>query len=455
MAFGKKFHSFKEFIEWIKDRWIMPGEFFGVLAKRNLHNTFVILHMIVLFGVTNFAFYAVRHFSELFDGYCLLKSIYYLLYVFPGILCLVLAYFIRRSKSEKSVLRNLPLIIMYCVMMILCVYNFHFINQTFSGVILYICIGIVSITFFNVPPSLFFLADILISVHALPFVYSEWHLSGVMDFLMISILIVFLSMFKWRITKRDLIKSELLEAHKEILTNEVDKQSQEIELQNDELQKQHERLISIQNNTIISLSNLVENRDSDTGEHVRRTSAYVNLLARKAFSNGYHKEFFNEKYVDLITRAAPMHDVGKIVVPDSVLKKPGKLTAEEFEQIKRHTVEGGRIVREIIGESDNQDYLDIAINIATSHHERWDGKGYPNGLAGEQIPVCARIMAIADVFDALVSPRCYKEPFPVDKAFEIIREEAGTHFDPVLAELFVNMQDDVVAIMSRYADKKN
>ena len=165
-----------------------------------------------------------------------------------------------------------------------------------------------------------------------------------------------------------------------------------------------------------------------------------------------YTDILTDDYISLITKAAPMHDIGKIVVPDNILKKPGKLTPEEFEQIKRHTVEGGRIVEEVIGDHDDKEYLQIAKEIATCHHERWDGKGYPEGLKEDEIPLSARIMAIADVFDALVSPRCYKEPFPIETAMDIIKKEAGSHFDPLLAELFLSMQDDAMAIMEKYKD---
>ena len=144
----------------------------------------------------------------------------------------------------------------------------------------------------------------------------------------------------------------------------------------------------------------------------------------------------------MMYRVAPLHDVGKIVVPDYILKKPGRLTPEEFEQMKRHASEGGRVVREVLNGVADEEYLSFASDVAACHHEKWNGKGYPNGLSGEDIPLPARIMAIADVYDALTSKRCYKEAMPPEKAFEIIREDAGTHFDPFLAEVFINHRND-------------
>lgn len=206
--------------------------------------------------------------------------------------------------------------------------------------------------------------------------------------------------------------------------------------------KQNKKIFNYQNNIIISLANLVENRDTDTGEHIRRTSSYVELISREALKRKIYPEVINEKFIERVVRAAPLHDVGKILVSDNILKKPGRLTPEEFEMIKIHTREGGRIIAEIIGRNDDKDFVKIAKDIATYHHERWDGKGYPNGLKQDEIPISARIMAIADVFDALISPRCYKSSFSREKALEIIKEESGTHFDPVLAEIFLDIQND-------------
>ena len=206
--------------------------------------------------------------------------------------------------------------------------------------------------------------------------------------------------------------------------------------------KQNKKMFDYQNNIIISLANLVENRDTDTGEHIRRTSAYVELISREALKHKIYPNVINEKFIKRIVHAAPLHDVGKILVSDSILKKPGRLTPEEFEMIKIHTKEGGRIIAEIIGHNDDKDFVKIAKEIATYHHERWDGGGYPKGLKEDKIPVSARIMAIADVFDALISPRCYKSSFTREKALSIIKEESGTHFDPVLAEIFIAIQQD-------------
>lgn len=218
------------------------------------------------------------------------------------------------------------------------------------------------------------------------------------------------------------------------------------------MQKKNEELIKIQDNTIISLSNLVENRDRDTGKHVQRTSAYVKMLATEAKKEGLFTDYLTEERINLLGSAAPMHDIGKIVVSDVILKKPGRLTEEEFSEMKRHASEGGRIINDVLGNSGSTEYLKIASEIATNHHEKWDGSGYPKHKKADEIPISARIMAIADVFDALVSVRCYKDPMPDEIAFGIIEKDSGIHFDPDLARVFLKNKEKVIEIKERLKD---
>ena len=227
---------------------------------------------------------------------------------------------------------------------------------------------------------------------------------------------------------------------------ELDEKQTELIEKIAEIEQSKLQVIKMQNHTIESLSNLVENRDEDTGEHVRRTRAYVELLAVQMMKNGHYADILTPRYVRFLKRAAPMHDIGKIVVPDAILKKPGRLTPAEFEQMKRHASEGGRIVHEILDGYEDPEYIQITANIAMHHHEKWDGSGYPDGLKGEQIPLCARIMAIADVFDALVSPRIYKSPMSYEEAYEIIQEGIGIHFDPIIAKEFLNIKEKTAAV---------
>ncbi len=232
-----------------------------------------------------------------------------------------------------------------------------------------------------------------------------------------------------------------------------DKLEEELETKSKELIAHTEKVIKIQDNTISGLANLIESRDGETGGHIIRTSRYVSMLANAAKDEGVCPELLTNEYIELLVRAAPLHDIGKIGVSDLILKKQGKLTIEEFDIMKTHASEGGKIVRNVMHDMENEDYINMAAQVAEGHHEKWNGSGYPNGISGEDIPLCARIMAIADVFDALVSKRCYKDAFSFDKAFKIIEESSGTHFDPTLAEIFLKIRPQIEAAAIELADE--
>lgn len=207
----------------------------------------------------------------------------------------------------------------------------------------------------------------------------------------------------------------------------------------DHLATQNERIKSMQSSVIMGVANLIESRDSSTGTHIKNTSHYVKLIAHEAKKAGLYPETITDSFVEMVISAAPLHDIGKIAVPDYILRKPGKLTEEEFEIMKTHAAEGGNLIHHVIEDINDEEYIKIAYEMANYHHEKWNGKGYPEGLAGEEIPVSARIMAIADVYDALTMKRVYKEAFPIVKALAIIEEDTGVHFDPLLAPLFVDV----------------
>lgn len=222
---------------------------------------------------------------------------------------------------------------------------------------------------------------------------------------------------------------------------------------NTELLNQQKKLSDMQAKIISGLANLIESRDTETGEHVIRTSEYVKALALDCREEGVYSNILTDHYIDLLYTLAPMHDVGKIAVSDVVLKKPGKLTSEEYEEIKKHAIFGGTVVRQILSDITDEEYLSFASDIATYHHERWDGSGYPFGLKGENIPLCARMMSVADSFDALVSKRCYKDPMPVEEALKLMKEESGTHFDPKLIDVFLKHKDTYININSKIVEK--
>ena len=205
----------------------------------------------------------------------------------------------------------------------------------------------------------------------------------------------------------------------------------------------HEKVSHMQSGMITFMAEVVENRDDNTGGHIRRTAAYVECIAKELKRQGRYSNILTDRYLSDMVVAAPLHDIGKIHISDAVLNKTGKLTEEEFEIMKTHTTAGEELLihaKEELGESG---YLNTAVEMAAYHHEWWNGKGYPYGISGEEIPLCARIMAVADVFDALTSKRCYKSAMPLEKAYAIIREESGTHFDPAVVEAFFSVTADM------------
>lgn len=208
----------------------------------------------------------------------------------------------------------------------------------------------------------------------------------------------------------------------------------------------------MQDNLIMVMADLVESRDQFTGDHVRKTAAYTKVIMEEMRREGMYPDVLTDEYISNVVKSAPLHDVGKIEVSDSILNKPGRLTDEEFAAMRNHTIAGERILEDAKGAMSDAGYLDEARRLAAYHHEKWNGGGYPYGLSGEDIPLSARIMAVADVFDALVSKRSYKDGMPMEKAFDIIRKDAGTHFDPQVAEAFLNAEDEVRRIAVEHGD---
>ncbi|MBO4337107.1 MAG: HD domain-containing protein, partial [Lachnospiraceae bacterium] len=206
----------------------------------------------------------------------------------------------------------------------------------------------------------------------------------------------------------------------------------------------------MQDGLIITMADMVENRDADTGAHIQKTSAYVKLIATSLKKKGYYVEKLTPKFISDVVRSAPLHDVGKINIPDGILNKPGKLTDEEFEIMKTHTIHGRNIIEHAIGSVEGDNYLKEARNMAAYHHERWDGTGYPEGIHGEVIPLSARIMAVADVFDALTSARIYKPALSVDEAVAAIEEGRGKQFDPKCVDAFMDSLPEIKVVLSKY-----
>jgi putative two-component system response regulator len=201
-------------------------------------------------------------------------------------------------------------------------------------------------------------------------------------------------------------------------------------------------VMELQNALLHTMAELVECRDDITGGHIARTQAFLQIMLSAMEDKGLHKEEMSEWDKNLVIQSAQLHDVGKIAIKDAVLLKPGKLTKEEFDLVKEHTTFGEKIIDKIKKDSSEWEFLEYAKIFVATHHEKWDGSGYPRGLAGEFIPLLGRIMAVVDVYDALISERPYKKAFTHAEALDIIKSSSGSHFDPVLAELFLEYEKE-------------
>jgi putative two-component system response regulator len=203
---------------------------------------------------------------------------------------------------------------------------------------------------------------------------------------------------------------------------------------------------------IFAMAKLAESRDEDTGAHLERIREYCRILSEELSSWDKYRDVIDGDYVQLIYQTSPLHDIGKVGIPDSVLLKPGRLTPEEFEIMKRHTMLGGETLESVVEALPEARFLHMARDIAMTHHEWFDGHGYPRGLAGEAIPLSGRIVALADVYDALRSKRVYKQAYSHERAHEIITKACGTQFDPDIVRAFLNREDEFVAVARRFDD---
>lgn len=223
-----------------------------------------------------------------------------------------------------------------------------------------------------------------------------------------------------------------------------------------EVKKRTEEVVAIQDVTIHAMASMAETRDNETGNHIRRTQHYVKLLAEKLRTHPHFVKFLDDdKTIEMLFKSAPLHDIGKVGIPDAILLKPDRLTKEEFEVMKSHTTLG----RDAIIHAEKNlgievPFLQYAKEIAYSHQEKWDGSGYPQGLSGEDIPISARLMAVADVYDALISRRVYKMPMPHDEAVKIMLAGKGLHFDPDVIDAFMECQAEFKAIGEKYSDSE-
>lgn len=224
-----------------------------------------------------------------------------------------------------------------------------------------------------------------------------------------------------------------------------------------EVQRRTQEIVAIQDAIILTMASLAEARDNETGNHIRRTQHYVQVLARRLKHHPRFSHFLDDETIEQLFKSAPLHDIGKVGIPDRILLKPGRLTREEFEIMKTHTTLGRDTIltmEKYLGNTSagSNAFLQFAKEIALSHQERWDGTGYPEGLAGDAIPISARLMAVADVYDALISRRVYKPAMPHQEAVDIIRDGRGNHFDPDIVDAFLEITDEFQAIATQFAD---
>lgn len=223
----------------------------------------------------------------------------------------------------------------------------------------------------------------------------------------------------------------------------------------DKVKERTKKLGELQDVAMEAMGALAESRDPETGNHIRRTQLYVQLLAEKLVDHPRFSDYLTPERITLLFKAAPLHDIGKVGIPDAILLKPGKLTDEEFETMKLHTVYG----RDAIAAAEKKltepsEFLTVAKEIAYSHQEKWDGSGYPEATSGDDIPISARLMAIADVYDALISRRVYKPPFPHEKAIAIMAEGRGSHFDPDMLDAFLEISEECRVVAETHADSE-
>lgn len=244
-----------------------------------------------------------------------------------------------------------------------------------------------------------------------------------------------------------------LEQANNVLRNEGVKLENMVQERTVQLLTRTKEMELIKDTTIIALSSLAETRDNETGNHIRRTQNYIKALAEELKDHPRFKHFLTEDNIRLLYRIAPLHDVGKVGIPDHILHKPGKLTEEEFEIMKNHAALGGNAIAAAVeGQHSSSPFLKIAYQIAMSHHEKWDGSGYPERLRGDDIPIPARLMAVADVYDALSCQRVYKAAMPPDEVRAIILEGRGKHFDPDIVDAYQAIQQQFIEIADKYRD---
>ena len=351
--------------------------------------------------------------------------------IFAGLIGYILSIVPIQSEKIWLLERRFVRFYLSILFLVLMVYELYASSAKADAIFIYLIYCVTAVVILHVNPIVYLIQNIIAMVVILPVAYTYFNSLGTL-FTLFALFcslcyLVFFSNLK---VHRQLVKADRQLMVKQQLEDELRERTAEVMLG-------MRRQTAIQENVILAIADLVENRDMDTGTHIKATSYYAKVIARNCVRLGYYNEQLSEESIKLIEKAAPMHDLGKIIVPDYILKAPRRLTEDEFEIMKTHALEGARIIKHIYADIESPEYINYASNIAHYHHEKWNGTGYPEGKVGYDIPLEARIMAIADVFDALVSKRCYKDAYPLCDAFDEIERGAGTHFDPKLVEAFL------------------
>lgn len=404
-----------------------------IQCERNFKRSRVIFIPLLVLGV-------LLHFMQTTDSEFVIFAgadisvIYSSCYVL-AFLGIVYSYLVHKISILKNkplyALKNVSTVLGFCSFPLVDSYGYMHADNPFFAFILFACIMFIMITVFDVNRWVFLF--IYSSAYLMLMREIEALLGTEMMYIsaIYSALMILIAFVLDRYSCANIEQMLTLQRYNEKLEKEVEAKTLS-------LKQQLHKTEMIQEQTLVGLADLIENRDSNTGEHTKHTQSIVRdmLMALKQL-DGY-KNIITKSYEDRVIKAAPLHDIGKISISDVILNAPRKLTEEEYEIMKTHTTEGAKIVRTVLTGIEEDPYIDTAEEIVRYHHERWDGTGYPEGLVAGEIPLSARIMAIADVYDALTSERCYKPPYTRDAALDVMREGYGTQFDPMLLDVFLN-----------------
>lgn len=354
-----------------------------------------------------------------------------------GVIGFVLAMIPIKNHNVLVAERKLVRLYFSVTFLGLCGYEFINSSSKLDPIFVYLIYCMIVVMMLHINPIIYAIQTIAVLVVTVPVLYDSFGSIGTITSYVVFMLSLVYLVFRSNITDhKKFIDHDEAQDHKYKLEQALREKTEEV-------LSSIEKQTAIQENVILAIADLVESRDTDTGTHIKATSYYAKLIAENARKLDMYNDVITDEFIYLIEKAAPMHDLGKIMIPDAILKAPRRLTTDEFNIMKQHTTEGARIIEHVYTGIETPEYIKCASNIAHYHHERWAGNGYPCGLSGEDIPLEARIMAIADVFDALVSKRCYKDAYPLTDAFAEIQRNAGVQFDPCLVSAFLASKSEI------------